>query len=46
MRKHHLKFQSDETSIYEEILDMMEQIDLMVFCLFIDDLTVVRIVIF
>ena len=41
MRKHHVKFQSDETSLYEEILDMMEQIDLMGFCLIIDDLTVV-----
>ena len=31
---------SDETSLYEEILDMMKQIDLMVFCLTIHDLTV------
>ena len=41
MRKHHVKFQSDEISLYEEILDMMEQIDLMAFCLIIDDLNVV-----
>ena len=31
---------SDETSLYEEILDMMKQIDFMVFCLTIHDLTV------
>ena len=31
-----VKFQSDETSLYKEILDMMEQIDLMFFCLIID----------
>ena len=40
MRKHHVKFQSDETRLYEEILVMIEQIDLM-FLQIIDDLTVV-----
>ena len=33
MRKHHVKFQSDITSLHDEIWDIMEQTNFIVFCL-------------